>query len=58
MKNNYYYSFWPGTYSFKDEIALFILALRDKLDEVLQKIEESETTIEEQLLIQDMKNFM
>lgn len=46
MNSNYYYSFWPGAYSFKNEVSLFIVALRDKLDELLKKIEETEQNIE------------
>ena len=42
MNNNYYYSFWPGAYSFKNEIALFIVAIQDKLNEILNKINETD----------------
>ncbi len=38
----YRYSFWPGTYSFKNEVALFLTAIKDQIDIILNKIEKTE----------------
>ena len=35
----YQYSFWPGAYSFNNEISLFLLAIKDEIDKLLKKIE-------------------
>lgn len=35
----YRYSFWPGVYSFKNEISLFLLAIKEEIDKLLKKIE-------------------
>lgn len=37
-----YYNVWPGAYSFKAEIKLFIEWFRNQLDIILNKIEETE----------------
>lgn len=33
---------WPGAYSFKDEIGLFMKYLKEQIDELMKKIEEAE----------------
>lgn len=38
----YGYIAWPGTYSFKEEISLFLKYLKEQIDEVMKKIEETE----------------
>ncbi len=38
----YYNSFWPGAYSFKNEIKLFTQWFKIQLDLILKKIEETE----------------
>jgi len=43
----YKYSIWPGAYSFKEEVSLFLLYLRDKLDELVKEINKTEAVIEE-----------
>lgn len=43
----YKYSIWPGAYSFKEEVSLFLLFLRDKLDELVKEINKAEAVIEE-----------
>ncbi len=43
----YRYSIWPGAYSFKDEISLFLLYLKDQFNEVMRKIKKTEQVIEE-----------
>ncbi|MDD3238405.1 MAG: hypothetical protein PHV37_09965 [Candidatus Gastranaerophilales bacterium] len=40
-----YYSVWPGYYSFKSEIKLFLNAFRSYVDTVLKKIEETESKL-------------
>ena len=38
---------WPGAYSFKEEIGLFMTFLKEQIDEILTKIEEAEKALEE-----------
>ncbi len=38
----YYNSVWPGAYSFKNEIKLFINWFRNQLEIIQNKIEETE----------------
>lgn len=38
----YSYMLWPGAYSFKDEIGLFMKYLKEQIDELMKKIEEAE----------------
>ncbi len=38
----YYNSVWPGAYSFKSEIKLFIDWFRNQLEVISKKIEETE----------------
>lgn len=40
--NKYEYMMWPGTYSFKNEISLFLEYLKEEIDEIMKKIEETE----------------
>lgn len=42
----YQYSIWPGAYSFKNEIGLFLECFKDKLKFLIEKIEETEKAIE------------
>lgn len=42
--NQYHYSFWPGSYSFKNEINLFIIYLKDWFDDLVKKISTTEQT--------------
>lgn len=44
----YRYTMWPGVYSFKDEVSLFILYLKDQYRDLVKKIKRAEDTIEEQ----------
>ena len=41
----YYNSVWPGAYSFKNEIKLFIEFFRQQLDIIIKKIEETEAKL-------------
>ncbi|MBO6087127.1 hypothetical protein J6P92_02125 [bacterium] len=43
----YNYSVWPGAYSFKEEIGLFLEYFREQIEEVMKKIEETEDAINE-----------
>ncbi len=38
----YGYIAWPGAYSFKEEISLFLEYFKEQIDEVMKKIEETE----------------
>lgn len=38
----YYNSIWPGAYSFKSEIKLFITWFKNQIDIILKKIDETE----------------
>ena len=40
------YSVWPGAYSFKDEIGLFLEYFKEKLNYLIEQIEETEKAIE------------
>jgi len=42
----YKYSIWPGAYSFKNEIGLFLEFFKDKLKYLIKQIEETEKAIE------------
>ena len=44
----YRYTMWPGVYNFKDEVALFILYLKDQYRDLVTKIKRAEDTIVEQ----------
>ncbi len=41
----YGYIAWPGTYSFKEEIGLFLEYLKEQINEVMEKIEAAEDEI-------------
>lgn len=41
----YKYSVWPGAYSFKEEINLFVLYIKEQIDDLINKIEETEKAI-------------
>lgn len=41
----YGYVAWPGTYSFKEEIGMFLEYFREQIEEVMKKIEETEDAI-------------
>lgn len=43
----YKYSIWPGAYSFKEEVSLFLLYIRDYLDRLVKEINKAEAVIEE-----------
>ena len=48
----YGYMIWPGAYSFKEEVGLFMEYLKEQIDDLLKKIEEAEYAAEQaQLLI-------
>lgn len=52
----YGYTVWPGAYSFKDEIGMFMTFIKEQVDDLLKKIEETERAVEEaQLFDQVMK---
>lgn len=38
----YGYMAWPGVYSFKEEISLFLEYFKEQINEVMKKIEEAE----------------
>lgn len=38
----YGYISWPGVYNFKEEIGLFMIYLKEQIEDVLKKIEETE----------------
>ncbi len=38
----YKYCIWPGTYSFKQEIGLFLKYIREQIDELMKKIDEAD----------------
>ena len=38
----YGYKVWPGAYSFKDEIGLFIAFIKEQVDDLIEKIEQTE----------------
>ena len=55
----YGYISWPGVYSFKEEIGMFMEYLREQIDEEMKKIEETEDLVADkaakvQLMIMDM----
>ncbi len=39
------YITWPGVYSFKEEISLFLEYLKEEIDDVMKKIEETEDIV-------------
>lgn len=41
----YYNWVWPGAYSFKGEIKLFITWFKNQMDIILKKIEETENKL-------------
>lgn len=41
----YLYTLWPGAYSFKEEIGLFLEYFKEQINEVMKKIEETEDAI-------------
>ncbi len=41
----YYYSVWPGAYSFKNEIKLFTAWFKNQMDIIIKKIEETESKL-------------
>lgn len=43
----YGYTAWPGAYSFKEEIGLFIAFIKEQVDDLIEKIEETEKAINE-----------
>ena len=44
----YGYISWPGVYSFKEELGMFMEYLREQIDEVMKKIEETEDLVAKQ----------
>lgn len=43
----YGYMIWPGAYSFKEEVGLFMEYLKEQIDDLLKKIEEAEYDAEQ-----------
>ena len=41
----YGYISWPGVYSFKEELGLFLKYIKYEIDEIMKKIEETEDAI-------------
>ena len=39
------YITWPGLYSFNEEISLFLEYLKEEIDDVMKKIEETEDIV-------------
>lgn len=42
----YGYTAWPGAYSFKEEIGLFLEYIREQVDDLIKKIEQTEEAID------------
>ena len=42
----YGYMAWPGAYSFKEEVSLFLEYFKEQIDEVMKKIEQMEDSLE------------
>ena len=42
----YGYTVWPGAYSFKEEIGLFIAFVKQQVDDLIEKIEQTEEAID------------
>ncbi len=42
----YGYTAWPGAYSFKEEIGLFLEYVREQIDDLIKKIEQTEEAID------------
>lgn len=42
----YQYNVWPSAYSFKEEIGLFLEYFKEKLNYLIEQIEETEKAIE------------
>lgn len=34
--------FWPGAYEFKQEISLFLKIIKEQIDEIMKKIDETD----------------
>lgn len=43
----YGYTVWPGAYSFKEEIGLFLAYIKEQVDALVEKIEQTEKALEE-----------
>ena len=43
----YGYMIWPGAYSFKEEVGLFMEYLKEQIDDLQKKIEEAEYAAEQ-----------
>ena len=43
----YRYTVWPCVYSFKDEVSLFILYIKEQFTGIVKKIKKTEEAIEE-----------
>ncbi len=43
----YRYFIWPGAYSFKNEVSLFLSYVKEQFEEVMKKIKRAEQVIEE-----------
>lgn len=43
----YGYMIWPGAYSFKEEVGLFMEYLKEQIDDLLKKIEKAEYAAEQ-----------
>ena len=41
----YGYIAWPGVYSFKEELGLFLEYCKEQIDDVMKKIEETEDLV-------------
>lgn len=41
----YGYTLWPGAYSFKEELSLFLEYFKEQVDEVMKKIEQTEDLV-------------
>ena len=44
----YSYIIWPGVYSFKDEVSMFLLYIKEQFGDLVKKIKRAEKTIDEQ----------
>ena len=55
----YGYISWPGVYSFKEEIGMFMEYLREQIDEVMKKIEETEDLVADDYgYVKPVKDFL
>ncbi|MFI3301200.1 MAG: hypothetical protein R3Y28_07255 [Candidatus Gastranaerophilales bacterium] len=40
--NQYNYCFWPGAYSFKNEVSMFIKYIKEQIKDIMERMEKVE----------------